>query len=184
VVYAKLAFWGLAAPRVIERFPLVVVQGIVCSEQGEVLLAVRGDLQGWELPGGTPRLGEALEDALRRELREETGLEVVIERLVGVYVRTGFRPHTARVYRCRASGGRLRPSPETPALCWFDLRALPDTLFPWYRQPIADALRGREAVTRQEHQGLAAIVAGLRIDLKTRLRGIPNQRANAEGSGA
>jgi ADP-ribose pyrophosphatase YjhB (NUDIX family) len=184
-VYAKLAFWGLAAPRVIERVPLVVVQAIVCSEQGQVLLAVRSDLQGWELPGGTPTRGEALEDALCRELREETGLEVAIERVVGDYVRTGFRPHTARVYRCRASGGCLRPSRETPALRWFDPRALPDTLFPWYRLPIADAFGvPGTPVTRREHQGLGAIFAGLRIDLKTRLRGIPNRSANRDRSGA
>ncbi|HTF32500.1 MAG TPA: NUDIX domain-containing protein [Myxococcota bacterium] len=180
-MYAKLAWWGLAAPRVVERTPLVVVQGIVRSERGELLLAARSDLRGWELPGGTPERGEALEDALRRELHEETGLHVSVERVVGDYVRSGFRPHTARVYLCQAAGGRLRPSHETLALRWFDPEALPDTLFPWYRAPIADAFGAPSApVTRHEHHGLSSIFAGLAIDLKTRVRGIEGE-ANVQG---
>jgi 8-oxo-dGTP pyrophosphatase MutT (NUDIX family) len=185
VVYAKLAWWGLAAPRVVERAPLVVVQGIVRSERGEILLAVRSDLRGWELPGGTPKPAEALEDALRREFQEETGIQVVVERIVGDYVRTGFRPHTARAYLCQATGGRLRPSQETLALRWFNPNALPDTLFPWYRAPIADALGAPGApVTRHEHQGLSSILAGMAIDLKTRARGIENELRRQDRRGS
>jgi 8-oxo-dGTP pyrophosphatase MutT (NUDIX family) len=189
LVYAKLAFWGLAAPRVVERAPLVVVQGVVRSEGGEILLAVRSDLQGWELPGGTPARGEALEAALCRELEEETGLRVTILRVVGDYIRTGFRPHTARVYVCQVAGGRLRSSPETLTLGWFDPAALPDTLFPWYRAPIADALGvPGTPVRRYEHQGLSSILSGMRIDLKTRARGIPGElrrlRRREDGEGA
>ena len=173
-MYAKLAFWGLVAPRATERAPLVVVQALVRSERGQLLLGLRSDLRGWELPGGTPNRAEDLEQALCRELEEETGLKIAIERVVGDYVRTGFRPHTARVYACRASGGRLRVGPETLALRWFDPGALPDTLFPWYRAPISDGLRAPGApVRRHEHQGLSAIFAGMAIDLKTRARGIP-----------
>lgn len=168
-VYTKLAWWGLASPRLTERAPLVIAQGVIRDERGRLLLSVRSDLMGWELPGGTPHPGEPIEDALRRELHEETGLVVEVGDLVGAYVRTGFRPHTARVYRCRPAGGALRPSRETPRLAWFDPTALPRTLFPWYRAPIADALAGRSGVRREEHQGAAAVLAGMRIDLRMRL---------------
>ncbi len=170
-VYSKLAWWGLAKPRLVERSPLVVVQGVIRDEAGRVLLTVRSDLLGWELPGGTPNAGEPLEDALRRELREETGLEVVVDRLVGTYVRTGFRPHAARVYACRPSGGALRPSHETLRVAWFEPARLPATLFPWYRAPLADALAGRSDVRLDEHQGVGAVLAGLRIDLRMRIEG-------------
>ena len=170
-VYSKLAWWGLAKPRLVERRPLVVVQGMVRDDAGRVLLTVRSDLLGWELPGGTLNVGEPLEDALRREVREETGLEIVVERLVGTYVRTGFRPHAAQVFCCRPIGGALRPSHETLRVAWFDPARLPATLFPWYRAPLADGLAGRSDVRVEEHQGVRAVLAGLRIDLRMRVAG-------------
>ena len=168
-----------------ERKPLTVVQGVV-RDGSRVLLAVRSDLRGWELPGGTVEGEEAMEAALRREVHEETGLEVEVLRHVGDYHRTGFRPHTARVYLCRAIAGEPRTSRESRAVRWFDRDALPKTLFPWYHQPLEDADRGDAApVERNETLGLASVLAGLRIDLLMRLRGdnvgvvgeVQNQRA-------
>jgi ADP-ribose pyrophosphatase YjhB (NUDIX family) len=168
-IYARLAWWGLASPLLGEREPLRVVQAVVLGERG-LLLSVRSDLRGWELPGGTPRQGEPDAEALRREVREETGLEIEVDTLAGEYRRTGFRPHLARVYRCRAVAGALRPSRETPHVRWFDPERLPATLFPWYRQPIADALAPGDApVRREERQGLRSILAGMAIDLRMRV---------------
>jgi len=176
--WVRIAAFGLLAPRV-ERRLLVVQQAVVLSERG-VLLALRGDLCGWELPGGNAHPGEDDVAALRREVREETGLEVEVGALVGDYRRTGFRPHVARIWRCRPTGGVLRPSAETPRLAWFDPAAPPDTLFPWYRGPLADALaRHAEPVLRHERLGLAAVWAGMRIDLRMRLRG---DSAESEGA--
>jgi ADP-ribose pyrophosphatase YjhB (NUDIX family) len=90
-------------------------------------------------------------------VREETGLDVAPLRLVGTYQRSGFRAHEAVVFECQAVGGALATSRETPCVAWFDLAALPDTIFPW--------------IVRREHQGVAAIAAGARIDLAMRWRG-------------
>jgi 8-oxo-dGTP pyrophosphatase MutT (NUDIX family) len=167
--YARIAWWGLVAPRAPGARELLVVQAVILRE-GRVLLAVRGDLRGWELPGGTPNPGERDEAALLREVREETGLAVEILRCVGDYRRSGFRPHLARVFACRVLGGEERPSPETPRLGWFDARKPPATLFPWYRQPLADALAANAGpVDRSERQGAARVLAGLRIDLRMRI---------------
>jgi 8-oxo-dGTP pyrophosphatase MutT (NUDIX family) len=145
-----------------------VVQGVVLSELG-VLLTVRVDLRGWELPGGEPEPGESREEALVREVREETGIEVEVERVTGEYHRSGFLPHVAYVYRCRPVGGSLAPSFETPEVRWWDPDALPDTFFPWYRQPLRDGLSpGELPVVRHERQGLSAILAGMCIDLRMR----------------
>lgn len=167
--YVAIAWWGLVTPRTSAREPLVVVQGAVIDGD-RVLLTTRTDLIGWELPGGNVDLGETGDDAVRREVMEETGLDVAVERRVGDYIRTGFRPHTARVYRCRVLGGRLRPSLETPQVAWFPLAQLPATLFPWYLDPIADALaESAGPVERHDHQGLRAIWAGMKIDLQMRI---------------
>ena len=167
--YARIAWWGIVSPRTTERAPLVVHQGVVCGPAG-LLLVVRSELRGWELPGGAAEPGESGEAAVAREVLEETGFAVAVEGLAATYVRTGFRPHTARVYRCRATGGAPRPSAETPRVRWFPPDALPSTLFPWYRGPIADVLaEARAPVARAEHQGARAVLAGLAIDLRMRL---------------
>jgi len=166
--YLEIAWWGLVSPRCSESEPLVVYQAVVLSERG-VLLAVRRNLRGWELPGGNPFPGESPEAAVIREVREETGLDTSVEHHIGDYVRTGFRPYTASVFRCRVNGGELRPSSETPRVRWFDPAHLPDTLFPWFREPLADGLSDRsEPVERHDHQGVGVITAALRIDLRMR----------------
>jgi 8-oxo-dGTP diphosphatase len=163
------AWWGLVGARV--GAPVEVVQAVILRD-GEVLLALRRNLRGWELPGGNLEPGEAPEVALRREVWEETGLAVAIEGLSGTYLRSGFLPHRARVYRCQPGSGALRSSDETPRLAWWRLDALPPGLLPWCRTPLADALAGAATpVERREHQGLRAILAAARIDLRARLRG-------------
>jgi 8-oxo-dGTP pyrophosphatase MutT (NUDIX family) len=169
--WASIAWWGILSSRR-DSAPREVFQAAILGDEG-VLLTLRPDLQGWELPGGAAFPGESGEAAVRREVREETGLDVEVESLVGDYHRTGFGVHRARVYRCRVRGGALRTSVETPAVAWFDPVALPRTLFPWYRGPLADALANLpEPVERYERQGWRAIAAGMGIDLVTRWRGV------------
>ncbi|MCZ6464878.1 MAG: NUDIX domain-containing protein [Proteobacteria bacterium] len=168
VVYAKIAWWGLVAPHTGGGKSLVVPQAVIRSDRG-VLLCVRSDLWGWELPGGAPEPGETPEQAVVREVREETGLDVAIERHVGDYIRTGFRPHTAVIFACRVTGGTLGTSSENRAVAWFHPGELPETLFPWYRAPIEDAHREMSPVERHETWGLADITAAIQIDLRMRL---------------
>jgi 8-oxo-dGTP pyrophosphatase MutT (NUDIX family) len=179
--YAKIAWFGLVSPRL--EGPLTVHQGVILGERDPlaVLLTVRHDLRGWELPGGHASGDESGEAAVCREILEETGVEVRVARVVGEYVRTGFRPHTARVYLCHPIGGQERPSGETPVVRWFPVDAVPDTLLPWYRGPLADALAGGDApVRRDEHWGLRDILAGIQIDLRMRLT---NHRAGEKAPG-
>jgi len=150
--------------------PRELVHAVIEGEAG-VLLALRRELRGWELPGGRIEPGESDAEALVREVREETGLDVALGEPVGEYRRTGFAAHRSRVHRCRVVGGTLRPSREAPAVAWFAPTALPATLFPWFRRPLADALAGATAVHRDDRLGLGAIAYGLGIDVCERLRG-------------
>lgn len=148
--------------------PLQVHQAVVIGPEG-VLLALRGELRGWELPGGAALPGESGEQAVRREVLEETGVEVGAVRRVAVYERSGFRPHVAQIYRCDYRSGLPAPSRETPAVRWFPPEELPASLFPWFRGPLADGLAAHpQPITRRESQGFRAIMAGMRIDLAMR----------------
>ena len=170
--YLQTLYSGLVSARWIESSPLVVCQGLTLreSERGqEILLSVRSDVRGWELPGGRVEPGEQVSDALARELCEETGLDVEVGRHVGDYVRTGFRPHVARVYVCQVRSGKERPSSETLEIRWFPVGNLPRDLLPWYHQPIVDGLSDSlHSAERFEHQGMDAIWSALKIDLRMR----------------
>jgi 8-oxo-dGTP pyrophosphatase MutT (NUDIX family) len=167
--YLRTGAWAISRRFASSGAHLVIVQGVILSDAG-VLLAVRVEPRGWELPGGNLEAGEDEESALLREVKEETGIEVSVGPLIGEYRRTGFLPHTARVYRCRPVGGALATSHETPAVRWWDPQAVPDTLFPWCRQPLRDALEHHPApVLRDHRQGISEVIASVRIDLRMRL---------------
>lgn len=96
--------------------PQVGVGGVVIHE-GKVLLIRRGKpplLGRWIIPGGTLELGETLEQALVREMQEETGLRVRAGELLTVFDRierdaTGVRYHYVIVdYLCEVVGGTLQ----------------------------------------------------------------------------
>ncbi|MEZ4216330.1 MAG: NUDIX hydrolase [Myxococcota bacterium] len=167
--WAKLGFWGLAVG---ESRPLVVAQAVVLDPARGVLLALRRDLQGWELPGGTVEPGESPERALARELREELGIDAAVGRRVGTWVRTGYRPHTAHVFVCATADEPCARGPlgdETLDAAWFPADAPPATLFPWYAEAFLLATSGElPPVERRERNGWREIAAGARIDLATR----------------
>ena len=68
--YLRIAWWGLVSPRAGARAPLLVVQGVV-RDGDRVLLTVRSDLHGWEIPGGSPHPDLWLSRASPR--RQHTG---------------------------------------------------------------------------------------------------------------
>jgi ADP-ribose pyrophosphatase YjhB (NUDIX family) len=121
----------------------VGVSGVVLDESGRVLLLRNRfrDSSGWQLPGGFVGRGEALEPALVREIREETELEIAIERLIAAHV---ARPqHLDVCFLCRVIGGSLRlHSGEILDGKFFEASALPGTVPPDQRVLVRAALDG------------------------------------------
>jgi hypothetical protein len=63
----------------------------------------------------------------------------------------------------------IAPSSETPRVRWWAPEAIPDTLFPWCRQPLRDGLdRLERPVLRNEHQGISDVITSVKIDLRMR----------------
>ena len=105
-----------------------LVASVVIVQDGQVLLQLKR-FGIWSLPGGLVEEDESVAQAAVREGREETGLELCLERLVGVNSR-GDDLH-AVVFAARAVGGRLQiDEDEVWDLRYFDPDDLPDTLPP------------------------------------------------------
>ena len=128
---------------------------VAVLDDGKILLTRREDFAVWCLPGGAVDDGESPAQAAVREVREETGLEVELTRLVGVYSRPrwlGGGLHSV-VFVGRPIGGALVADPvETTGAGYFALTALPDPLFWIHSQPIRDAVAGvGGSVARTQH---------------------------------
>ena len=107
----------------------VTAGAIVFNEAGQVLLLKHRFRagSGWGLPGGFLEAGEQPLDALRRELREEIGMEI---KDVEVFAARSFRkPRQVEVmFRCRANGVAHPQNMEVELAEWFSLDSLPDGL--------------------------------------------------------
>jgi ADP-ribose pyrophosphatase YjhB (NUDIX family) len=123
---------------------------VAIIQDGRVLLTQREDFEVWCLPGGGVDTGESLALAAIREVREETGLEVELLRLVGMYSRPlwmGMGQHIA-VFTATQVGGMLQPQPgEVIALDFFDTDDMPMLLW-GQKQRIEDAIAGLTGVVR------------------------------------
>ncbi len=115
--------------------PKVAVGAIVGNDEGQLLLVQRADAGIWLYPTGWADVGYSASEVAVKEVREETGIECEVERLVAVYdgLRLGFSvvPLYSLVFHCRATGGSLRPHPlECDDVGWFARDALPEPLAP------------------------------------------------------
>lgn len=112
----------------------------ILDDEGRVLLCHRTDFDLWNLPGGGVEEGESPWEAVVREVREEVGLEVTVERLTGLY----WKPGRELVFQfvCEVVGGELGTSEEADDARYFDVDGLPDNLSPRQAERIRDVAAG------------------------------------------
>lgn len=121
------------------------------AEAREILLMKRSDNAHWGLPGGYVEVGESVVEATRREVREETGYEIEVGRLVGVYSDPArqviqYDPeHRVQAvnlcFEAVAAGPAGEPTTpeETLELGFFDVDTLPTPFVPIHEIRVADA---------------------------------------------
>ncbi|WP_322756791.1 NUDIX domain-containing protein [Frankia sp. Cas3] len=98
------------------------VTAVVTDEQGRILMVHKTDNDLWALPGGGMDLGESIADAAVRETKEETGIDIEVTGLIGVYTNPRHvlayddgevRQQFSLCFTTRMLGGTLRTSSET-----------------------------------------------------------------------
>jgi 8-oxo-dGTP diphosphatase len=130
----------------------VSVAAIITDDQGHALLVQRRDNGHWEPPGGVLELEETIEDGLRREVREETGLDIEPGALTGVY-KNMVRGVIALVFRSKVVGGQLAASDEAVAFRWADEDDIPQLAAEAYAVRLFDGLRHDQPARIRHHDG-------------------------------
>ena len=127
------------------------------EKPGEILLMRRSDNEHWGLPGGYVEPGESVVAATEREVREETGFEIEVGPLVGVYsdpktqvIEYADRRRVQAINLCFAAiageQGELTTPEETLEVGFFDAEALPQPFVPIHEIRVQDA-RSRDGVS-------------------------------------
>jgi 8-oxo-dGTP pyrophosphatase MutT (NUDIX family) len=106
-----------------------------------LLLQERSSGEGWSLPAGAIEPGESPEQAVQREVFEETGLVVTPQEVLGVFGGRDFRyvypngdavEYTVVLFRCAVTGKSSAPcDPETKSLCYFGPAEMPRLAMPY-----------------------------------------------------
>ena len=131
---------------------------VVVDAQGRILLHRRSDNGKWALPGGVMELGESLADCVVREVREETGLDVEVVGIVGIYSDPKHvfayddgevRQEFSICFECRPVGGELAVSDESFEVRFFDAAEVGDLpMVNSIRLRVTDYLTGSTPVIR------------------------------------
>ena len=124
--------------RVVYYDPKIAAIAVVARDE-RVLMVRRAVATGyglWSMPGGFVDRGEVVEDAAVREVWEETGLVIRVDRLVGLFSHPGETVVVA-AYAAQEVGGKLEAGPESLDLGFFHLDQLPPLAFPRDQQVLA-----------------------------------------------
>jgi 8-oxo-dGTP diphosphatase len=122
---------------------------VILDGQNRVLLCHRRDMDLWNLPGGGAEGGELPTETAVREVREETGLDVIIDRLTGVYGKVN-QDELVFTFTAQVIGGDLVKTDESDDARYFDIQALPVNIIPKHIERIHDAVERQETVIRTQ----------------------------------
>lgn len=111
---------------------------VIFDELDRVLLCHRHDMDKWNLPGGGMESGEMPTEAVVREVKEETGLEVIIEKLTGIYGKQ-YKDELVFTFICRIVGGEMTTTSECRENQYFALDDLPPNTIQKHVERILDA---------------------------------------------
>lgn len=123
--------------------------GIVLNaDQTQVLLVKRRDVPVWVLPGGGIEANEEPEEALIREIQEETGLLIRVMRKCAEYSSINRLAAFTAVFICHIQSGEMLLSNETTDIAFFPITKLPSSIFPPHAHWLQEALSHHTLIQR------------------------------------
>ena len=136
---------------------------VAVIHENKILLTQRDDFETWVLPSGGVEDGESIAKAALRETKEETGLDVELIRLVGVYSRiSNMSPVHAILFTAKPVGGEIKcQEGETIAVEWFAFDELPSPLSAGHKRRIEDAISGVSGVAVLQEFKLPGMTEGI-----------------------
>lgn len=124
---------------------VVAASAVVTNDQGQILLHRRSDNAQWSVPGGAMELGESIAQTVVREVKEETGFYVEVDRLVGIYSDPRYvvaysdgevRQQFSICFACHVVGGAPSGDDESMDVAFFESDMV-------LTLPMGDAIRRR-----------------------------------------
>jgi ADP-ribose pyrophosphatase YjhB (NUDIX family) len=125
-----------------------LVVNVAVMYENKILLTKREDFEIWILPSGGVEDGESIAQAAIRETKEETGLDIELTGLIGIYSRLGnMLPNHAVLFTARPVGGEIKcQEGETLDVKWFGFDEIPNPLARGQKRRIEDAIAGKSGV--------------------------------------
>ncbi len=130
----------------------VSVAGVVVNHKGDILAIRRRDNGEWQPPGGILETEETIEDGVRREVLEETGISVTVHHVTGVY-KNMSREVVALVLLCSPISGSIRTTSETAEVTWMTPEEATKLMSPVFAVRIDDAVRQLGRAYQRSHDG-------------------------------
>lgn len=126
------------------------------DKKGRVLLQKRGDNQQWGFPGGMIEIGESAEETVIREVKEETGLDIIVNDMLGVYSKYFYeypnkdKAQTIGVFfDCSVGGGQIEIDyNETLELVFYDVEDIPPLFNKQQKDALDDFLNNKRGIYR------------------------------------
>jgi mutator protein MutT len=127
------------------------VFGIIKDEQNRVLLVLRNDYDLWNLPGGGLENGETPWQGVIREVKEETGYDVEVVKLAGIY----SKPEKNEIvfsFVCKIIGGEMTLNEEAKEIKYFSLHEIHKNTSQKHIERIEDLLKNEnDLIMKSQH---------------------------------
>ncbi|MEI8270208.1 MAG: NUDIX domain-containing protein [bacterium] len=127
------------------------VFAIITNEQNQILLCLRNDSDLWNLPGGGLESGETPWQGVTREVKEETGFDVEVEKLLCVYSKPD-KDALGFDFKCKIIGEEITLSDESKEIKYFSKNEIPKNTLEKQIERIKDYFENENSETRMKVQ--------------------------------